>query len=403
MTEEKPTKEYRGAERPNFSGNDFGAVSNCGRDGCGTAPFRLTRGVLGAVLGTLVGIVFCTMIFQYRYNAGIGGFVLAALGVKGMQLFGGKPHAAVFAGAGISYEAGRTGTKNLYGAGFAAAGLIAAAGLVIANRTAWGLEAYLSLRDYGWTLPGCLQNVKYIIEQSGIELSFAATLLRSVCFGIIAFAGAVIDAKYPPEKPADNAELYAPEGGTGGLDMSTAYFASGCFWCITPEFAAAAGVSSVRSGYSGGDEENPAYEAVKHQQTGHRETVKVEYDPAQISYAELLQIFLTHVDPFDGGGQFIDRGHSYTLAVYYTSEEERAAARAALDELAARTGREPQVALEPFKSFWDAEEYHQDYYKKNPEAFRKELEESGRLERFGEGGVHSGTPEAASEDEVIVV
>ncbi len=386
MEKESGTKEYK---KDNFGGNPASGGAAPGAD------FDLGGGILGAVLGAVLGIAFCTVIFQYRYNAGFGGFVLAALCVKGMRLFGGKPEAA-FAGTGNSYAAGRTGTGNSYGAGLAAAGLIAAAGLVIANRTAWGLEAYLSLRGYGWTLPGCLQNIKYIIKQSGIESSFAATLLRSAGFGIIAFASPVIAAKYPPEKTADNAEFHAAEGGTGGLDMSTAYFASGCFWCITPEFAAAPGVLSVRSGYSGGDEENPGYEAVKHQQTGHRETVKVEYDPAQISYAELLQIFLTHVDPFDGGGQFIDRGHSYTLAVYYTGEEERAAAQDALDELAARTGREPQVALEPFKSFWDAEEYHQDYYKKNPEAFRRELEESGRLERFGEG-------EAASEDEVIVV
>ena len=159
----------------------------------------------------------------------------------------------------------------------------------------------------------------------------------------------------------------------------TAYFAGGCFWCITPTFDLTDGVLRVVSGYSGGLEENPVYEDVKHQRTGHRETIRVEFDPERVSYAQLLEIFLCGVDPFDAGGQFIDRGHSYTLAVYYLDEAQRQAAEAALEALEAEAGRKPCIALEPFRSFWDAEEYHQDYYKKNPEAFRKELIESGRI------------------------
>ncbi len=159
----------------------------------------------------------------------------------------------------------------------------------------------------------------------------------------------------------------------------TAYFAGGCFWCITPTFDLTDGVLRVVSGYSGGLEENPVYEDVKHQRTGHRETIRVEFDPERVSYAQLLEIFLCGVDPFDDGGQFIDRGHSYTLAVYYLDEAQRRAAEAALEALEAEAGRKPCIALEPFRSFWDAEEYHQDYYKKNPEAFRKELIESGRI------------------------
>ncbi len=157
----------------------------------------------------------------------------------------------------------------------------------------------------------------------------------------------------------------------------TAYFAGGCFWCITPVFKIY-GASKVVSGYSGGDEVNPVYEDVKHQHTGHRETIAVTYDDEKVAYRKLLDIFLANIDPYDAGGQFIDRGFSYTTAVYYNDEAEKEAAELALSEIKAESGKEPQVAVEPFKSFYEAEDYHQDYYLKNPEAFEKELIESGR-------------------------
>ena len=156
-----------------------------------------------------------------------------------------------------------------------------------------------------------------------------------------------------------------------------AYFAGGCFWCVTPIYKMY-GVDKVVCGYSGGDEPNPAYADVKAQKTGHRETIMLEYDPAKVSYDFLLDIFLANVDPFDGEGQFIDKGFSYTLAIYYTCEEERALAQSRIDALAAESGQTVHIALEPFKSFYEAEEYHQNYYLKNPEAFEKELIESGR-------------------------
>ena len=160
--------------------------------------------------------------------------------------------------------------------------------------------------------------------------------------------------------------------------LETAYFASGCFWCITPSFQEQVGVRTVTSGYSGGDEENPTYLDVKNQRTGHRETVRVEYNPEKISFHDLMRIFLENVDPFDGGGQFIDRGFSYTLAVYYTNDSQKQIAGAAIRALEAASGKPVCAALEPFKSFWPAEEYHQDYHIKNPGAFQKELMESGR-------------------------
>ena len=161
--------------------------------------------------------------------------------------------------------------------------------------------------------------------------------------------------------------------------MNTAYFAGGCFWCITPTFQEYPGVLSVTSGYSGGTEVNPVYEDVKYQRTGHRETIRIEYDAQRVSYGDLLDIFLSGVDPFDEGGQFIDRGHSYTLAGYYMTDRERQLAADTIAKLEQDTGKEVYISLEPFTAFYTAEEEHQNYYRKNPEAFRQELIDSGRL------------------------
>lgn len=162
--------------------------------------------------------------------------------------------------------------------------------------------------------------------------------------------------------------------------MEQAYFAGGCFWCITPTFREMEGVEAVTSGYSGGAEINPTYEDVKLQRTGHRETICIDFDPAKVTFAQLLQIFLDSVDPFDAGGQFIDRGFSYTLAVYYLTAQQKAVTETALAQLEAAVGKCPCIAVEAFKNFYTAEEYHQDYDLKNPEAFRQELIESGRVQ-----------------------
>ena len=156
-----------------------------------------------------------------------------------------------------------------------------------------------------------------------------------------------------------------------------AYFAGGCFWCVTPIYRIY-GVDRVVSGYSGGEEKDPSYEDVKAQKTGHRETVMLEYDPAKVSFERLLDIYFANVDPFDPGGQFIDRGRSYTLAIYYASEEQRELAEARIKKLEAESGRKVFVTLEPFGSFFEAEEYHQDYDLKHPGDLEIELIESGR-------------------------
>ena len=163
------------------------------------------------------------------------------------------------------------------------------------------------------------------------------------------------------------------------MTVETAYFAGGCFWCITPTFRELEGVLDVVSGYSGGEEENPVYEDVKHQRTGHRETIRIDYLPEKVSYDRLFDIFLGSVDPHDPDGQFIDRGFSYTLAAYYLSDSQKAMAEEKLRKLEESSGQPVYVRVEPFRSFWRAEEYHQDYYRKHPEEFRQELIASGRM------------------------
>ena len=159
--------------------------------------------------------------------------------------------------------------------------------------------------------------------------------------------------------------------------MREAYFAGGCFWCVTPIYKLY-GVDKVICGYAGGDEVNPTYEQVKRQETGHRETIKLIYDSEKVAYDKLLDIYLANVDPFDAEGQFIDKGFSYTLAIFYNSNEEKKIAEEKIKQLEEESGKKVQIALEPFKNFYEAEEHHQDYYLKNPEAFEKELIESGR-------------------------
>lgn len=163
-------------------------------------------------------------------------------------------------------------------------------------------------------------------------------------------------------------------------DSETATFAGGCFWCMEPPFEGLAGVYSVQSGYSGGKEKNPTYEQVSSGLTGHTESVQVVFNPKKISYATLVKVFLRNMDPTDANGQFADRGSQYRPAIFYRGSKQKKAAEAELLALN-KSGRfsEPlAVELTAFSSFYPAEDYHQDFCRKNPPRYKEYRKASGR-------------------------
>ena len=166
--------------------------------------------------------------------------------------------------------------------------------------------------------------------------------------------------------------------------MRKAFFAGGCFWCIAAAFTGTEGIESVVSGYCGTDASAPSYEDVKAQKTDCREAVCITYDEAVVSYEKLLDIYFDNVDPFDGEGQFIDRGRSYTLAIFYREDAERIIAEKRISDVGKRSGRRVFVAVEPFERFFAAEEYHQDFHVKEPVRFAEEMKSSGRARRKAE-------------------
>lgn len=159
-----------------------------------------------------------------------------------------------------------------------------------------------------------------------------------------------------------------------------AIFAGGCFWCMEPPFKKLPGVLSVTSGYAGGYKDNPSYEEVCGGGTGHAEAVQIVYDPAQIDYAGLLEVFWMNIDPTDSDGQFYDRGSQYRSAIFYLDEEQKRLAEHSKEQLAA-SGRfdAPIVTdIEAAGTFYPAEDYHQDYYRKNPRRYKFYRQGSGR-------------------------
>lgn len=157
-----------------------------------------------------------------------------------------------------------------------------------------------------------------------------------------------------------------------------AYFAGGCFWCMEKPYHQIEGVISVTSGYSGGSEQNPSYSDVKAQKTGHRETVEIVFDENRVSFTELFGIYLNSIDPFDDGGQFIDRGHSYTCAVYCVGDGQRKIVTDIIGDIEKKFSRAVAISVENFTAFYPAEEYHLNFAEKNPDEYEKEYELSGR-------------------------
>ncbi|HEX8191559.1 MAG TPA: peptide-methionine (S)-S-oxide reductase MsrA [Allosphingosinicella sp.] len=176
----------------------------------------------------------------------------------------------------------------------------------------------------------------------------------------------------PPRQPA-------PPGGG-----AVAVFAGGCFWCTEKDFETLPGVVDAESGYTGGTTRNLTYEQVSAGGTGHYEAVRVRYDPARVTYAQLVRHFFRTVDPTDAGGQFCDRGESYRTAVFVSGRDERRQAEAALAEANRVLNGRAVTPVLPSAAFYPAEDYHQDYHRKNPIRYSYYRTRCGRDARLRE-------------------
>lgn len=194
-------------------------------------------------------------------------------------------------------------------------------------------------------------------------------MLRIAIAGAAVFAG-LATAAAPPARaaPADTLEV--------------ATFAGGCFWCMEEAFDELPGVVSTTSGYTGGRVDDPSYEQVSAGGTGHVEAVRVIFDPAVLPYDELLAHFWRNIDPSDDGGQFCDRGSQYVSAIYVRNERQRRLAEASREALGRSRSFAIVTPVLPATTFWPAEEYHQDYYEKNPVRYRFYKFSCGRKARL---------------------
>jgi len=164
--------------------------------------------------------------------------------------------------------------------------------------------------------------------------------------------------------------------------VARATFAGGCFWCMEPPYDQVDGVIETISGFSGGHVVDPSYRQVVQGGTGHLEVVQVVYDPAKVDYQRLLDIYWPNVDPFDGGGQFCDRGESYRPAIFVHDERQERLARKSLETQQARFDQPIAVTIEPFEAFYPAEDHHQNYYRENSVRYSYYRWRCGRDERL---------------------
>ena len=169
-----------------------------------------------------------------------------------------------------------------------------------------------------------------------------------------------------------------------GNELAT--FAGGCFWCMEPPFEKLDGVISARSGYAGGEEKNPTYKQVAAGRTGHTEVVQIEFDPSKITYQQLLEVYWRNTDPTTNDRQFCDRGQQYRPAIFFHNSEQQKLAQESKVEIE-KTKRFPQpivTEISKLDEFYPAEEYHQDFYKKNPSHYQRYRRGCGRDARLKE-------------------
>jgi len=178
----------------------------------------------------------------------------------------------------------------------------------------------------------------------------------------------------------------------GKTEIAT--FAGGCFWCMEPPFDKVEGVISTTSGYTGGNKVNPTYKQVSAGSTGHAEAIRIEYDPAKVSYEDLLEVFWKNIDPTTLNSQFCDHGSQYRSAIFYHNDAQKSAAEKSLDKLNQTKPFDDPVVTEITEAgtFYPAEEYHQDYYQKNPLRYKYYRFACGRDKRlemlWGESASH---------------
>ena len=167
-------------------------------------------------------------------------------------------------------------------------------------------------------------------------------------------------------------------------NLETATFAGGCFWCLESDFEKTDGVVEALSGYAGGHKQNPTYEEVSSGETGHVEAVQVTYDTTKVTYDELLEVFWRHINPTDAHGQFVDRGSQYRTVIFYHNEAQRRAAEASKAKLGKSGPFDDPIVTEIVKSseFYRAEDYHQDYFRRNPNQRYCQLVIRPKLDKF---------------------
>lgn len=203
---------------------------------------------------------------------------------------------------------------------------------------------------------------------------FRSALPLALAAGLAACAAPVSSAQEAGDTLVTTEDL--PE------NQATAIFAMGCFWCAESDFEKVEGVVDVVSGYTGGSTESPTYEAVSYNNTGHYEAVLVTYDTTVVDYADLLKVFWRNVDPFDARGQFCDKGSSYLSAIFPGNDTEAELAELSKERWTEEFGQELATDIVDRSEFYLAEDYHQDYYKKNPVRYNIYRSRCGRDARL---------------------
>ena len=177
---------------------------------------------------------------------------------------------------------------------------------------------------------------------------------------------------------------FGAEQNPGGTPPAKATFAGGCFWCMEPPYDELEGVISTISGYIGGTTKNPTYEQVSAGTTGHTEAVEITYDPKKVSYEQLLEIFWRNIDPLTANAQFCDSGSQYRSAVFYHDQAQKTLAEASKKRIQSRFKQPIVTEIVAASEFYPAEDYHQDYYKKNPIRYKLYRYGCGRDKRLQE-------------------